>query len=198
MPTLPPLPIHDDRSLRRDAELRLREGTAPPTKGWTVSADSLALLYRLASSPDSASDALKLLHELQVYQVELDLQQEQLAANERDLAQSLARYKAFYDDAPFGYLILALDSRILEANAAAAHLLGVEQEQLRGCRLASRLAPASQLMVAGVMKRLHDATATATCEVQSLEEKSGSQRLRIAAHLAPDGESVLMALGTCD
>jgi hypothetical protein len=64
--------------LRQKAETRISGGNAPATKGWTLGAASLMLLHRLASNPDTASDALKLLHELQVHQVELDLQHEHI------------------------------------------------------------------------------------------------------------------------
>ena len=77
--------------LRVDAEARLDEGSAPPTNGWTVSVGALTRLHNLASAPESVDDALKLLHELQVYQVELDLQHEQMEATRRELAEDLAR-----------------------------------------------------------------------------------------------------------
>ena len=68
-----PLP-KNELGLRLNAEERLRQGTAPPNRGWTTSGDALACLHQLASNQSSAADALKFLHELQVYQVELDLQ----------------------------------------------------------------------------------------------------------------------------
>lgn len=196
-PTLPSEPTNDT-SLRLDAEIRLREGTAPPTRDWAVSADSLALLYRLASSPDSAGDALKLLHELQVHQVELDLQHEQIEANARDLAHVLNRYKACYDFAPVGYFIVGLDSRIVETNAAGADMLGAEQDEFGGCRIDRFLAPESQLTMAGLMKKLRDEGSSTSCEVRSLDDGTGSRRLRIAANVAPGGGTVLMVVCESD
>ena len=199
MPTLPPKPPKaNHHHLRLDAEIRLREGIAPPTKGWEVSADSLALLYRLASSSESASDALKLLHELQVHQVELDLQHEQIQANERDLACSLDRYRGFYDCAPLGYFIVGIDGRIIEVNAAGAKLLGVGQDEFDGCRIDRFLAPESQLTMAGLMKKLRDEGSSASCDVRSLDDGTGSHRLRITANIAPGGDTVLMAFCKSD
>jgi PAS domain-containing protein len=84
------------------------------------------LLYRLSSDPASASDALKLLHELQTHQVELDLQHAQLLESENELHAQLAHYRALYEQAPIGYLVLEGDGRILQSNRAAAELLGLD------------------------------------------------------------------------
>ena len=60
--------------LRRQAEQQLREGSANFDVAYTASADALTELYRLSSNAKTASSGLKLLHELQTYQVELELQ----------------------------------------------------------------------------------------------------------------------------
>lgn len=77
--------------LRQHAEARLNGGQAPKTLGWSSSAQALSLLHRLASDPASAADALKLLHELQVHQVELDLQHEQMEQQLLELSETLRR-----------------------------------------------------------------------------------------------------------
>jgi hypothetical protein len=87
-------------TLRQQAHHQLVAGVAPQSRGWGVSVEALTLLHRLASQPGSASDALKLLHELQVHQVELDLQQAQLEANERELNDELSRYRLLFEQAP--------------------------------------------------------------------------------------------------
>ncbi len=89
--------------LRERAEARLKAGSAPPTRGWPTGVGTLQLLHELASTPESAVDALKLLHELQVHQVELDLQHEQIEITQRELAEDLARYQALYELAPLAY-----------------------------------------------------------------------------------------------
>ena len=71
--------------MRLHAETVLKEGSAPPTKGWPTGVGTLSLLHELASTPARADEALKLLHELQVHQVELDLQHEQMEATRREL-----------------------------------------------------------------------------------------------------------------
>lgn len=184
--------------LRLDAETRLKAGTAPLTNGWSLSADALTLLYKLASSPDSAADALRLLHELQAYQVELDLQHAQLEANEREFALELARYKSLYEFAPVGYLVAGLDGRLIESNPAGAELLGVARDEVGGRPVDSFLGTGSRLAFAGLLKQLRDGAAGASCEVQSGDTGSGSRRLRIVANISPGGEAVLMMVSECD
>ena len=133
--------------LRLDAENRLRERSAPPTGGWTVGADALTLLYRLASAPDTAADALKLLSELQTHQVELDLQHAQLQTDQQELSHALAHYQTLYDFAPVGYLVVGLDGQILEGNRAGAELLGTGPGGLGGQPIAPFFAQSSRSAV---------------------------------------------------
>ena len=179
--------------LRVDAERRLKEGTAPSTTS-SAGAEALALLYHLASNSESASDALKLLHELQVNQVELDLQHEQLEANEHEIAQALARYKEFYHSAPIGYFVVGLDGEVIEWNQAGARLLDIEGDDVSGRPFVSFLADQSRTALNGLLKALRDGCAEASCEVHSSASGGDSRPLRIAAGLAAGGPTVLMVI----
>lgn len=178
--------------LRADAEERLRQGSAPPTRGWTLSADALELLHRLASTPDSAGEALKLLHELQTHQVELDLQYGQLEANEQELVQERDRYKTLFDFAPTGYFTLGLDGRVTEANLAGAELLGVARDSLVGHTVTSFLAPESRPTVADLLKELAAGRGHASCEVRCADGGGGLRPFHLAAALSASGDTVLM------
>jgi PAS domain S-box-containing protein len=184
----------EQQKLRLDAERRLKEGRAPYARVSSVGTEALTLLYHLASNPESASDALKLLHELQVHQVELDLQHEQIVANEHEVAHALARYKVFYDSAPIGYFIVGLDGQVIECNRAGARLLKIEGEEVGGRPLVSFLADQSRPGFKGLLKALRDGGAGASCEVHSRAGDGASRPLRIAADLAPGGATVLLVI----
>ena len=134
----------EEARLRSLAEARLASGTAPAAAGWTASAEALSLLYRLSSSPDTADEALKFLHELQVHQVELGLQQEQLKASEREMSEALAHYQALYELAPVAYFVVDPVGVIIEANRAALGLLGVFRGNAVGRALETFLTPESR------------------------------------------------------
>jgi len=72
----------------------------------------------------------KLLHELQVHQVELEMQNEALRQAKTALEESRGRYIELYEFAPVGYLTLSLDGFISEINLAGCALLGLERRNL--------------------------------------------------------------------
>ena len=78
----------------------------------------------------SLEETRQTLHDLEVHQIELELQNEELrqAQAERDAAG--ARYFDFYDLAPVGYFTLSERGLILEANLTAANLLDVARRDL--------------------------------------------------------------------
>ena len=75
---------------------------------------------------------LQMLHELQVHQLELKLQNEELQQTQYELDTIRSRYFDLYDLAPVGYCTLSGQGLILETNLKADMLLGVTRLQLVG------------------------------------------------------------------
>ena len=74
--------------LRVRAASRLKS-TDAAKESTTRATHSMAVLHALASSPATAADALAVLHELQVHQVEVDLQAEELRESRTELEAAL-------------------------------------------------------------------------------------------------------------
>jgi len=115
-----------ERDLRQRAEEMLSSGAAD------------------AQEFPSLEEATLLLHELRVHQIELEMQNEELRRIQTELEGSRSKYFDLYDLAPVGYLTLNEKGVILEANLAAARLLGMERSQLIGKWLAGFLDKESQ------------------------------------------------------
>lgn len=78
----------------------------------------------------SESDTLKIIHELEVHQVELEMQNEELK-QAREIAElAEKKYTELYDFAPSGYLTLTKEGEISNLNLSAETLLGKERSKL--------------------------------------------------------------------
>ncbi|MBK8578665.1 MAG: response regulator [Candidatus Accumulibacter sp.] len=93
---------------------------------------------------DPAHPDERLLHELQVHQVELEMQNEALRQAQTALEESRDRYVDLYDFAPVGYLTLTADGLIAEINLTAVRLLGMEHKKLLQRRLTALVVPEDQ------------------------------------------------------
>ena len=79
----------------------------------------------------TAGQIQRLVHELQVHQIELELQNEELCNAQVELAHSRDRYSDLYEFAPVGYVTVDVQGKILECNLTAAEMLGVNRRILR-------------------------------------------------------------------
>jgi PAS domain S-box-containing protein len=80
--------------------------------------------------PSSLEATQDMVHELQVHQIELELQNEELRRAQVELDALRGRYFDLYDLAPVGYCSLSEDGLILEANMMAASLLSTNRGAL--------------------------------------------------------------------
>lgn len=72
----------------------------------------------------------KVVHDLQVHQIELEMQNEQLRDTHEELNYSKEKYFDLYNNAPIGYLTLTSSGKIVSANLTISNLLGITRENL--------------------------------------------------------------------
>ena len=180
-------------NLRETAEGRLRGGSAPETYGRTIGASSLTLLHRLASNPETAGDALKLLHELQVHQVELDLQYEHMNEESRALEQSVHRLTELYVFAPVAYFLVTSAGQIVEGNFLGARLFGVERDDLVNQNIARLVATDSGAPLLALLQQVHSSGLRHSCRIQALDTAK-NRWLEVIANASQDRKHCLMVV----
>ncbi|MBI5437970.1 MAG: PAS domain S-box protein [Nitrosomonadales bacterium] len=96
---------------------------------------------KLAPNPKLTLPAGELLHELQVHQIDLEMQNEQLRQAQITLEESRDRYVDLYELAPVGYLTLTATGQIKEANLTCSMLLRMERNKLLHRRFSTFIVP---------------------------------------------------------
>ena len=101
----------------------------------------LHLANQLNAVTAVTAPADKLLHELQVHQIELEMQNDELRRAHIALEESRDRYLNLFEFAPVGYLTLTATGLIAEVNFTAAELLGCERKKLLSRPFSRYIAP---------------------------------------------------------
>jgi PAS domain S-box-containing protein len=114
-----------------------------------------------------------LLHELQVHQIELEMQNEALRQAQSALEASRDRYVDLYDFAPFGYLTLDSNGMVVEANLRALTMLGMERKKLLLHRFSSQLVAEDQSRWQALFLNLMKQEAKASAEL-ALKRRDGT------------------------
>lgn len=76
------------------------------------------------------ADTLKLIHELDVYHIELDMQNDELKEAKDNAKIAFEKYTSFYEFAYTGYFTVLLNGKICELNITAAKMLGMETSKV--------------------------------------------------------------------
>jgi PAS domain S-box-containing protein len=127
-----------------------------------------------AGGTKPVADTRRLLHELQVHQVELEMQNAELREGRERMELLLAKYTDLYDFAPVGYLSLDEQGRILEVNLSGAALLGVGRARLLNRRLLPFVVPTDQPAFLAFLGKVFSGPGKQVCEATLRREDGAS------------------------
>lgn len=145
--------------------------------GTSVS-DSLRLKAEemLRSKPSGAdsklqeADTLKLMHEVEVYQIELELQQEELMwaedhAKTEAAELAIEKYAELFDSAPSGYFTLSKEGKIIDLNRSGADMLGLEYLHLINSHFGTYVSTDTKPIFELFLRNIFTAIGKENCEV---------------------------------
>jgi len=162
-------PAESTGRLRRRAEHKLRQ---KPTG-----------VARIATE----ADAQRILHELQVHQVELELQNEELKQSKAEVEAGLEKYADLYDFAPVGYYSLAANGTIQLVNLTGASLVGSERAQLIGRRFGLLVSPDHRPAFNAFLKQVFAGPTKQSGDFELLSQGQPPRTVNIEARCLPSG-----------
>ncbi|MDH4328819.1 MAG: PAS domain-containing protein, partial [Nitrospira sp.] len=133
-----------------------------------------------------AKDVQQLVHELQIHQIELEMQNDELRRTQAELEATRDRYADLYDFSPVGHLALDAQGNILGANIMAGTLLGLSRNRLSGQPLARYIAGEDQDTFHRHVRDVLEGRAQCLCEVRLRRESGVSCCLLLKSLAVPD------------
>ncbi len=128
-------------------------------------------------SQHSDLDLNRLIHELEVHQIELELQNQELLQSREDALEILEKYTELYDFAPSGYFSLGKDGKIIDLNLAGAEMIGKERSHAINCSFALFISTDTRQIFNLFLREVFASNEKKSCEVSLL--KSSSRQINV-------------------
>jgi PAS domain S-box-containing protein len=138
--------VHNQTKLRQLAEEQLKK----------MKNDNISFALEM--------DFVKQIHELQIHQLELQIQNEELIQSKERAELAEKKYRELYDSAPSGYLTLSREGNIMKLNDSASRMLHKEQSKLINNRFALFLSQETKGIFSWLIERVHQNSLHDSCE----------------------------------
>ena len=137
----------------------------------------------------STRDARSLIHELQVHQIELEMQNEELRRAQKELEESRDRYSDLYDFAPVGYFSFDKNGLIMEVNLTGAKKLGVERNFLIKKPFSLFISQGSKDVFYLHLRQVFRTGVRLTCELKLVDKKGAEFDAQLESLSVQEGNS---------
>ena len=117
------------------------------------------------ASPFSEVESIRLIHELEVHQIELELQNEELRRAWADAEVANDKYIRLYDFAPSGYFTLSGKGGIIELNLSGAKMLGKDRQHLKSSLFGFFVSEETKPIFSLFLEKAFQSSAKESCEI---------------------------------
>jgi PAS domain S-box-containing protein len=140
----------------------------------------------------------EIIHDLHVYQIELETQNEQLRITQSELEAAREQYVELYDFAPVGYLTVSQEGVILRANLTSVAMLGVERSKLVTKHFTRFVFREDQDVYYACLRKVFKESGKQSCEVRL--QPAGAQVFfaRLEALRAVEGDASVCGMTLSD
>jgi len=138
------------------------------------------------------TEVYKLINELQMHQMELELKNEELI-KAKDMADAAReKYAELYDFAPAGYFTLSKDNKIVELNLFGSQMLGKERSQLINTRFDDFVSEKTRPIFNLFYTNLFERRVSETCEIILSVNERDSMNVKLTGIINNNGDQYLL------
>ena len=117
------------------------------------------------NSEHSESEMLRLVRELEVHQIELEMQNDELLLAKERAELATAKYEELYEFAPSGYFVLSREGKIIQVNLAGYQIFGIERSQLKNHTFGFFVSSDSKPVFNLFLSRVFSSNTKETCDL---------------------------------
>ena len=125
-------------------------------------------------------EALRLVHELEVHQIELEMQNDELQRAKEQADLAIAKYEELYEFAPSGYFILSKEGKIKQLNIAGSQIFGRDRSQLKNHPFAFYVSDESKQVFNLFLSQVFSSNSKERCDIGL----STPQSLPVTVHIS--------------
>lgn len=161
---------HNFSKLREKADKILQNGGGPDNSMYT-------------------RDLETLVQELNIYQIELEQQNEELIHTQLELEKSRLRFSDLFDNAPFSYFLIFDNDKIINLNATACKFLGGDKGDFINQRISKFIHPASQDTFLFHLRDVKASNKSLTCDIKLVSRQKEEFYVRLLSKAETDEEN---------
>lgn len=156
--------------------------------------EQLKLKQQQTHTPVNETDISRLLHELQVHQIELEMQNEELRIANETAETALKKYTMLYDLAPLGFFILSRDGSICELNFTGAEILDDRRFSLVNSNFKLFVSEKTRPVFNNFLTSLYASNSKESCEITMASANNTSRIVYIEGIVTGDDNNCLLSV----
>lgn len=150
--------------------------------------------HSITDSKLSEEETLKLIHELEVHQIELEMQKEELILAKEEAELAMQKYTELYDFAPSGYFTLTNSGRIIQLNLTGSQLLQKDRSKLINSQFGFFISDDTKPIFNEFLTTVFNTQRKECCEVKLFLENNFTINVYLTGVLSENREEALITL----
>jgi len=146
------------------------------------------------SSPLSEIETQRLIHELEVHQIELEMQNDELMLASSAAQEAAKKYSELYDFAPSGFFTLSKEGKVIELNLSGAKMLGKEHWRLKNSQFGFFVSNDTKPIFNCFLEKVFNSKVKNSCEVILSVNDNIPMYVQLTGIAIKNGEQCLLTI----